>query len=108
MQTWYHWQDQHTVVLDLHVQPAARENALVGMHGDCLKIRIKAPAIDDRANEALIDFLAHEMDVPSRQVRLLHGAHSRRKRLMIVRPRRLLEGMTAAPVVLLAHDQMAQ
>jgi uncharacterized protein (TIGR00251 family) len=95
MQTWYHWQDQHTVVLNLHVQPGARKSTLAGMYGNHLKIRIRAPAIDNRANEELISFLAHEMDVPSRQIQLLQGRHGRHKRLTIVRPGRLLADMTA-------------
>jgi uncharacterized protein YggU (UPF0235/DUF167 family) len=49
----------------------------------------------------LISFLAHEMDVPSRQIQFLQGSHSRHKRLMIVRPGRLLADMTA-PVCSLA------
>jgi uncharacterized protein (TIGR00251 family) len=107
MSSWYRWQDERTVVLELHVQPGARESSLAGRHGDRLKLRIKAPAIDDRANAALIDFLARAMDVPSRQIHLLQGAHGRRKRLLIERPARLLADMQPPPAGLLARGQRA-
>ena len=67
------------LVLTLHVQPGARSSAPAGRHGDALKIRIAAPAADDRANRALIDFLHGELALPRTALRITQGSRSRHK-----------------------------
>jgi uncharacterized protein (TIGR00251 family) len=71
------------VILELHVQPGASRSEFAGRHGERIKVRIAAPAVDDKANAALIDFLAAHYDVPKRSVRILSGLKSRRKRVEI-------------------------
>ena len=77
------------VVLTLHVQPGARVTAIAGLHGEALKIRLAAPPVDGKANQALIDFLADSLGVAKRRIELVSGASSRAKRVRI-------EGVTAA------------
>ena len=67
------------ISLALHVQPNARKNEIVGLHGDALKVKIAAPAADNKANAALIAFLSETLDVPKSAVTLRHGATGRRK-----------------------------
>lgn len=67
------------LTLTLHVQPGARKSGIAGTHGDTLKIRIAAPAVDNKANAALIEFLSETLDVPKSAVTLRHGATGRRK-----------------------------
>ena len=71
------------MVLDLHVQPGAARSEFAGKHGERLKVRIAAPAVDDKANAALIQFLAAHYGVPRRNVRIVAGLKSRRKRVEI-------------------------
>ena len=71
------------LVLSLHVQPGARRSEVAGIHGDSLKIRVQAPAIDDRANEALLEFVAQRLGIPRRDVTLASGARSREKKLHV-------------------------
>ncbi len=73
-------------VLDVVVQPGARRSALVGEHGDALRIRLAAPPVDGQANAALIDFIAALCGVARRDVSLTRGATSRRKQLRIAAP----------------------
>jgi uncharacterized protein (TIGR00251 family) len=77
--------------LAVHVQPRASRSAVVGEHGGALKIRLAAPPVDGAANEALVEFVAGQLGVPRRQVRLVGGAASRRKLLEI-------DGLDAATV----------
>ncbi len=48
------------VVLSVHVQPGARRSEVAGRHGDALKVRIAAPPIDGRANEAVLALVSEE------------------------------------------------
>ena len=57
--------------LDLHVQPAARLTAAVGEHGGRLKLKIAAPAVDNKANALLLAWLAAQWGVPKSAVRLV-------------------------------------
>lgn len=67
------------LTLTVHVQPNARESAIAGRHGDALKIRIAAPASDNRANDALIAFIAECLALPRSAVTIRQGNTSRRK-----------------------------
>jgi uncharacterized protein (TIGR00251 family) len=71
------------VILDLHVQPGAARTEFAGEYGGRLKLRLAAPPVDGKANEALVAFLAEYYGVPKRNVRILAGASSRRKRILI-------------------------
>jgi uncharacterized protein (TIGR00251 family) len=66
-------------VLSVHVQPNARASAVTGRHGDALKLRIAAPAVDDKANAALVEFLASALGVPRAAIRITQGSSARRK-----------------------------
>ena len=71
------------MILDLHVQPGAKRSEFAGEHGGRVKLRLAAPAIEGRANEALIEFLAGYFGVPKRNVRIEAGLKSRQKRVVI-------------------------
>lgn len=72
------------MILDLHVQPGASRTEFAGKHGERLKVRLQARAVQGQANEALIEFLAAHFRVPRRNVRILSGLKSRQKRVEIV------------------------
>jgi len=59
--------------------PGARQNEIGGVHDGALKIRLQAPPIEGRANEALLRLLADRLKVPKTAVTLLHGQTSKRK-----------------------------
>jgi uncharacterized protein (TIGR00251 family) len=71
--------DGRGLVLTVHVRPGARSSGPAGRHGDALGVRIAAPASENRANEALIDFLQCELALPRTAVRIARGARSRHK-----------------------------
>lgn len=67
------------LILSLHVQPGARQSRIAGLHGDALKIKVAAPAVDNKANGALIEFLGETLGVPKSSITIRHGATGRRK-----------------------------
>jgi uncharacterized protein (TIGR00251 family) len=71
------------VRLEVYIQPRASRTALAGMHDGVIKIRIAAPAVENAANRALIDFIAQQLGIAKRRVRIISGGASRRKVLEI-------------------------
>jgi uncharacterized protein (TIGR00251 family) len=71
------------VILEVHVQPGASRSEFAGQHGERVKIRLAARAVENKANEALIEFLAAHYGVPKRNVRIAAGRKSRQKRVVI-------------------------
>ncbi len=82
MNSWYK-RDGDAYLLQLHVQPGAKRSELAGLHGDALKVRLAAPPIEGRANEALLRFVAELFAVPQRNVELVRGAQSRHKAVRV-------------------------
>jgi len=71
------------VILELHVQPGAARSEFAGRHGERIKVRLAARAVDGKANQALVEFLAEYYKVPRRSVRIASGLKSRDKRVVI-------------------------
>jgi len=67
----------------VRVQPRASKEEIAGEMGGALKVRLRAPAVEDRANEALVEFLAQLLKTPRAAVRILSGERSRTKRIEI-------------------------
>ncbi len=59
--------------------PNASRDEIAGWLGDALKVKLRAPALEGRANEALCEFLATRLGLPRRHVILLRGEKSRQK-----------------------------
>jgi len=71
------------VVFSVRVQPRASKDEIAGEMGGALKIRLREPAVEDRANEALVEFLAELLKTPQSAVSILSGERSRVKRIEI-------------------------
>lgn len=84
MSEWYRRASDGRITLTLHIQPGAKKTEFAGRHGDALKIRLAAPPVDGKANEALIRFVAETLGLAKSAVNLKSGQTSRRKVLEIV------------------------
>jgi len=76
------------LILELHVQPGAARSEIAGLHGERLKVRVAARAVEGEANAALIEFLAERLGVAKRDVKIAAGAGSRTKRVSVRGARR--------------------
>ncbi len=83
--------EKGTVVFLVRVQPRSNKNEIVGVMDGALKVRLQAPAVENRANQELCEFLAELLKRPNSAVRILSGERSRNKRVEI-------QGVTAAQV----------
>jgi uncharacterized protein len=72
-------------LLSVRVQARARRDEIVGWQGSTLRVRVAAPPIDGRANEAVIGVLAEAFGVPRSAVSLVSGAAGRDKLFRIAR-----------------------
>ena len=72
-----------TVIFAVRVQPRASKDEIAGEIAGAIKIRLQAPALEGRANDALMEFLAQLLKTPKAAVRILSGERSRVKRLEI-------------------------
>lgn len=85
------------VILQVRVQPRASKDEVAGELAGALKLRLQAPAVEDRANQALVEFLAQLLKTPKSAVRILSGERSRTKRIEIrgVTPQQIQALLTA-------------
>lgn len=84
-------------LLAIHAQPGAKQSAIKGMHGDALKVAVKAPPVDGAANEAIRDLLAETFAIPASRIALKAGATARKKVFLLAslpypEAKRILEG----------------
>ncbi len=77
--------------LEAYIQPRASKTEVSGTHGGAIKIRIAAPAVENAANLALVEFLARRLGVAKSRIRIVSGSSSRSKRLEI-------DGVSAAAI----------
>jgi len=69
--------------LHVHVVPNAKIDKVAGEHGNAIKIKLRAPAFEGKANSALISFLADELNISQRAIVMEHGQKSRHKLIRI-------------------------
>jgi uncharacterized protein (TIGR00251 family) len=69
--------------LRFHVVPNAKSDIVIGQHGDAIKVKLRAPAVEGRANAALRRFLSEELQIPKRMIALERGHASRDKVIRI-------------------------
>jgi len=79
------------VTLRVHVVPNAKIDGVVGEYGGAIKIRLRAPAVEGKANAALIRFLAARLKLPRHSIVLESGQKSRDKVIRV-------DGLTAEDV----------
>jgi uncharacterized protein (TIGR00251 family) len=72
------------VTLCIKVTPKASTTCLAGREGETLKIKLAAPPVDGRANDALVEFLAEQLKVPKKNISMRSGHKSRRKLVQVV------------------------
>ena len=89
-----HWRNG-ILLLDLHVQPRASRDRIVGEHGERIKVTITAPPVDGRANTHLRRFLAKAFGVPPSRVEVVGGQSGRDKRIAVAAPAKIPDALAA-------------
>jgi uncharacterized protein (TIGR00251 family) len=76
------------IVVKVRVQPGASKDEVVGWEDDLLRIRVRARAVEGKANKRLVEFLAEALGLRPRQVTLIKGEKSREKLVEVDLPSR--------------------
>ncbi len=74
------------ITLTLYVQPGAKKTRVLGMHGANLKVSLNAPPVEGQANAALLAWLAKQLGLKIRQLKLIRGEKSRIKTIAVELP----------------------
>ena len=84
----YMWYKYYPDRIELYIRliPQAKKNQVIGLQGEQLKIKLTAPPVDGKANEALIDFLAETLPIKKSRLRITRGLTSRSKVIEISDP----------------------
>jgi uncharacterized protein len=69
--------------LDIRVLPRSSRNEIVGKQDDVYRIKLTSPAIEGKANKALITLLAKRLGLPKAKIQIVSGERSRTKRIRI-------------------------
>ena len=72
-----------SLAVNVYVQPRASKNRVAGMHGGAIKLCVTAPPVEDKANGAVISFMADILGVPKSAVSIKSGRQSRSKKVII-------------------------
>jgi uncharacterized protein (TIGR00251 family) len=65
--------------LRLRVSPGSRRSEIVGRYGDGWKVRVAAPPEDGRANDAVVELLSKQLEIPRRSITIISGRAAREK-----------------------------
>lgn len=72
-----------SLALSVYVQPRASHNRVTGMHGSALKVCVTAPPVENKANDAVVHFIADLFGVPKSSVSIKSGRQGRNKKVII-------------------------
>ncbi|MCL6471631.1 MAG: DUF167 domain-containing protein [Firmicutes bacterium] len=70
-------------LLSVWIQPRASKTKIVGLHGNNIKIAVKSPPVDGKANEECIELLSKILGLPKRQVAIKSGQQGRNKSILV-------------------------
>lgn len=76
-------EDEEGVRFAVRVSPRASRAAIVGLHGEALKVSLAAPPVEGQANAALCELLAKALKVPKSNVHIVQGERSRTKTVRV-------------------------
>jgi uncharacterized protein (TIGR00251 family) len=67
------------LILQIRVEPRSSRPGIAGPYGDAIKVRLKSPPVDGRANSELIGLLSKEYGIPRQDVEIICGRNSKNK-----------------------------
>lgn len=88
MSDWYKW-DGEDLIITVRAQPNSSKDIITPPENDIVKVKIKAPPVDGKANSHLIKFLSKSFGTPKSKIVILNGETSKSKRIKIPSPKKI-------------------
>ncbi len=76
-------EENGAVIMNVLLQPRASKNELVGIHGDCLKIKVTSPPVENKANKKLCEYLSGLTGISKKKIEVVKGEKMRTKKVKI-------------------------
>ncbi|HDQ23186.1 MAG TPA: DUF167 domain-containing protein [Candidatus Uhrbacteria bacterium] len=70
-------------IYKIKVIPNSKINKIIGESEDYLKIKLTAPAMENKANKALLIFLSDYFQIPKKKIKIISGEKNRLKKIQI-------------------------
>lgn len=71
------------VIISLYVQPQAAKSEIIGTYNGALKMKIKAPPVDGKANAEIIRYLSEKLGLAKNKIEILKGDKSKNKKVLV-------------------------
>lgn len=71
------------ITVKVHIVPNSSKTQIIGEHGDRLKIKIKSPPVDGKANEEILEFLCEKLGIKKHLAEIARGHSSKSKDIFI-------------------------
>jgi len=78
----YRW-DGADLLLQIWVLPRASRDCIMGIHNNCLRVKLTTAPVDGKANQSLIKFLSKQLGVSASQISIEKGETSKTKQIRI-------------------------
>ena len=82
METFYNEKDGN-LTIKIKAVPNSSKNEICGIYDNALKVKIKAPAVENKANEELVKYFSKQLKLPKSTICLKSGNTSKLKLLYI-------------------------
>ena len=79
---WYK-EENNKLLIFTYVIPRSSKTEIIGIHNDLLKIKLKAPPVNNEANEELIRLFSNKLKIPRTNIEVISGHKQKRKVLKI-------------------------
>jgi len=71
------------LIMKVYLQPKSSRNEIVGPYRDGIKVKVTAPPVEGKANEALLRLLAKAWRIAPSQIEIVRGHQAREKTLRV-------------------------
>jgi uncharacterized protein (TIGR00251 family) len=75
---------QNFITLKIKVEPRSSKSEVVGPYGDALKVKLKSPPVEGKANKELVEVLAREFGISKKDVEIISGQASKNKTVRLI------------------------
>ena len=78
----FYTQKDNDIIINIKAVPNSSKNEICGLYDNAIKVKIKAPTVENKANEELIKYFSKLLKLPKSSISLKSGGTSKHKSLI--------------------------